>query len=144
MPQAGSELGQLAQERNQKTSKNGSFRIKASWNPKCIYGEYPTRRQDMYHDDIEQPFDSIESAHDFMHVLAETILDAMKEVKSEHQAALAEDDKRRAQAIELAMFKLKLLSCHVTKSRRLLNDLRTIRRLILNERKPARRAMTAA
>ena len=95
----------------------------------------------MYDDEIEQPFDSIESAHDFMNVLAETILDAMKEVKSEHQVALADGEKRRAQAIELAMFKLKLLGCHVQKSRRLLNDLRTIRRLILKERMPVEHAM---
>ena len=94
-------------------------------------------------DEIEQPFDSIESAQDFMHVLAETVLDATKELNHEHQQALREGQERRAQAIELAIFKLKMLNCYVHKSSRALNDLRMIRRLILNERQPAGSAMAA-
>ena len=43
-------------------------------------------------------------------------------------------EERRAQAIDLAIFKLKMLGCYVYKSRRTLNDLRILRRLILNER----------
>jgi len=85
-------------------------------------------------DDIEQPFDSIESAYDFMHVLAETVLDASKDLHHEHQLAVRDGHERRAHAIELAQFKLRTLSCHIHKSRRELNDLRMIRRLILNER----------
>lgn len=84
--------------------------------------------------EIAQPFDSIESAQDFMTVLAATILDEMKDLKRDYEAALREGEGRRAQALELAMFKLKSLSCHVQKSRRVLNDLRMLRRLILNER----------
>ncbi|MBZ5586909.1 MAG: hypothetical protein LAQ30_32930 [Acidobacteriia bacterium] len=83
---------------------------------------------------IEQPFDSIESAHDFMNILAQTVLDAMPELNCEMQTALRDGDQRRARAIELAQFKLKTLSCNVYRCRRLLNDLRTLRRLILNER----------
>ena len=95
-------------------------------------------------DDIEQPFDSIESAYDFMSVLGETILDAMKDLNREEQRALKDGADRRAQAIELARFKLKTLGCYVHKSRRALNDLRTLKRLIMEERQPARRAMAAA
>jgi hypothetical protein len=69
-----------------------------------------------------------------MQILAETILEAMTDLNSQRQEALRDGENRRAQAIELAMFKLKMLSCYVFKSRRMLNDLRTIRRLILNER----------
>ena len=83
---------------------------------------------------IEQSFDSIESAYDFMTVLAETILEARKDLHRDHQAALQDGDLRRARAIELAIFKAKSLNVYVYKSRRALNDLRTIRRLILNER----------
>ncbi len=92
---------------------------------------------------IEGSFDSIESAHDFMDVLAKTILEAMKELNRELEPARGEDDERRAQAIELARFKLKMLCCYVHKSRRTLNDLRTIRRLIQGERKPLARAAAA-
>jgi hypothetical protein len=83
---------------------------------------------------IDQTFDSIESAQDFMQVLAETIFDAMKELNEEQRAAAKGGAERRAKAIELALFKLKMLTCYVQKSRRTLNDLRMLRRLILNER----------
>ena len=85
-------------------------------------------------DDAVSCFDSIESAQDFMNVLAETILDAMKDLNSQQQNALRDGRKREAQAFELALFKLKMLSCYVHKSRRTLNDLRMIRRLVSNER----------
>ena len=83
---------------------------------------------------FEQPFDSIESAYDFMGVLAEAVLDAMKELHCDYRNAVQDSDTRRARAIELALFKTKTLNCYIYKSRRTLNDLRTIRRLILNER----------
>ena len=85
-------------------------------------------------DDIEQPFDSIESAQEFMNVLALTALDVIKDLSHDRERALQNGDKRRAQAIDLAIFKLKTLGCYVHKSKRTLNDLRTLRRLILNER----------
>ena len=88
----------------------------------------------MFPNEIEQPFDSIESAQEFMNILAATLLDEMKDVKRDHESALSEGEERRARAIELAMFKLKTLCCYVQKSRRTLNDLRMLRRLILNER----------
>ena len=97
----------------------------------------------MNDDDIEQPFDSIESAQDFMSVLGETILDALKDLGYERQRALRDSQDRRAHAIELAQFKLKTLGCYIHKSRRALNDLRTLRRLILAERESAGRTMAA-
>jgi hypothetical protein len=89
--------------------------------------------------EIDQPFDTIESAQDFMNVLAETILDAMKDLNVEQRRSLREGEERRSRAVELALFKLKMLSCYVHKSRRCLNDLRMLRRLILNERETAER-----
>lgn len=88
----------------------------------------------MVADEIERPFESIESAHDYMNILAATALEALSELKHDREQALRDGDLRRAQAIDLAMFKLKMLGCHVYKSRRMLNDLRILRRLILNER----------
>jgi hypothetical protein len=89
------------------------------------------------------PFGSIESAYAFMDVLAESILEVMKELNFEQKAALREGAARRAQAIELAQYKLKMLTCYVNKSRRTLNDLRMIRRLILNERLTIEHVMAA-
>ena len=97
----------------------------------------------MYSDRIEQPFDSIESAQDFMKVLADTILDTVKDLNLEHQMAVSDGKDRRAQAIALAQFKVKMLGRYVHKSRIALNDLRMLRRVILNERLPLEKAMAA-
>jgi hypothetical protein len=88
----------------------------------------------MASESIELPFDSIESAYGFMDLLAETVLDAIKDLDHDREVAVLDGQARRAQAIELAIFKAKTLSSHVHKSRGVLNDLRTLRRLILNER----------
>jgi hypothetical protein len=93
---------------------------------------------------FEQPFDSIESAIDFMNVLAETVLDAKRDLHRDHELAVRDGQQRRAQALELAQFKLKVLNCYVFKSRRALNDLRIIRRLLLNERLPIERILAEA
>lgn len=85
-------------------------------------------------EELDQPFDTIESTQEFMNVLASTILDVMKELSDARRQALYESEERRARALELATFKLKMLGCYVHKSRRALNDLRILRRLILNER----------
>jgi hypothetical protein len=91
-----------------------------------------------------QPFDSIESAIDYLSILAETVLDATKDLHRDHERAVRDGQQRRVQAIELAQFKLKTLNCYIFKSRRTLNDLRTIRRLLLNERAPMERARAEA
>ncbi|MBZ5724533.1 MAG: hypothetical protein LAP87_06005 [Acidobacteriia bacterium] len=78
-----------------------------------------------------------------MDLLAETILDSIKDLNRDHQIALEEAQERRARAIELTIYKLKTLNSHIHKSRLLLNDLRTLRRLILNERTTVEQAMTA-
>lgn len=81
-----------------------------------------------------RPFDSIESAHEFVDLLEESIEDAVLEVKDYIQTAKSEGDERRAEALTLAMYKMSQLSSHMHKSRRILNDLRTIRRLLFQER----------
>jgi hypothetical protein len=85
-------------------------------------------------EEIEGPFDSIEGAQEYMNILASTALDVMNDLKRDREQALRDGEQRRAQAIDLAMYKLKMLGCYVYKSRRTLNDLRILRRLILNER----------
>ncbi len=98
----------------------------------------------MLTNDLEQCFDSIESVQDFMKILADTVLDCMKELSNDREIAIQDGEERRAQAIKLAQYKLKMLGCYVHKSRLALNDLRTIRRLILNERQVVEKAMAAS
>ncbi|HUB34820.1 MAG TPA: hypothetical protein VMA31_17420 [Bryobacteraceae bacterium] len=88
----------------------------------------------MFTEEIERPFDSIESAQEYMNVLATTVLETMGELRQDQEVARQEGEERKALAIGLAIYKLKMLGCYVHKSRRTLNDLRMLRRLILNER----------
>ncbi len=85
--------------------------------------------------ETEVEFDSIESAHDFVDVLAATVLDAVVDLTRDRTIALTDGDKRRVDAIDLAQYKLKALTRHLHQSRRILNDLRSIRRLLLQERR---------
>jgi hypothetical protein len=73
----------------------------------------------------ETPFDSIESSHEYIVMLSEA------------------NAGRRKQALQLVSFNLSKLNSHITASRRVLNDLRTLRRLLLEERIMVRRAGTS-
>ena len=81
-----------------------------------------------------RPFESIESAQEFMELLQETIDEAKAELERDLGHAKAERDPRQVEAFDLAIYKLGQLSTHTKKSRRILNDLRTIRRLLIAER----------
>jgi hypothetical protein len=94
-------------------------------------------------EEMDQPFDSIESAQEFLDVLASTVLDVMKELSTARAEAARDGASRRVQALDLAAFKLKTLGCYVHKSRRALNDLRMLRRLIMNERLTVENVMAA-
>jgi hypothetical protein len=85
-------------------------------------------------DRSETPFDSVEGAHEYLSLLSDAIQDAKNEIEADIRAA--EDPKfpRRLEALRLVSFKLDKLEQHVKGGRRVLNDLRTLRRLLLDER----------
>ena len=85
---------------------------------------------------LSRPFDSIESAHEYVALLHSSTEEALLEVQALLDAANVDQDARRAQALELAHYKMNPLSAHMQKSRRLLNDRRSIRILLFNERSP--------
>jgi hypothetical protein len=80
------------------------------------------------------PFDTVEGAHEYVRLLAEAIAEARESVRDDIAAARAQGASRRVDALQLVAFKLEKLQAHVTSSQRLLNDLRTLRRLLLDER----------
>jgi len=82
------------------------------------------------------PFDSIESTHEFFTLLAEIVNDTKKDLQADVERESNGRPNRRAEALRLAAYNLEKLELHVTKSRRILNDLRSIRRLLLEERAP--------
>ncbi len=82
----------------------------------------------------ETPFDSIESAQQFVDLLAEAIEEARREIEEEISRVGAGGEERRKQALQLVAYNLTKLSLDMTTSRRILNDLQSLRRLLLNER----------
>src|SRR5215469_4194816 len=82
----------------------------------------------------ETPFDNIESSHEYVCLLADAVQDAIDEVQADIALAGADEAKRRTEALQLVHFNLSKLAAHMTASRRILNDLRSLRRLLLDER----------
>ena len=79
-------------------------------------------------------FDSIEGSHAYVSMLAQAIDDAACQIDADIREATANGATRRLEALQLAAYKVGLLRGHFVASRRLLNDLRTLRRLLLGER----------
>jgi hypothetical protein len=82
----------------------------------------------------ETPFDNIESSHEYVTLLAEAIDVALAELEADIAVAGADGADRRKEALQLVLFNMNKLQGHMTASRRILNDLRTLRRLLLEER----------
>jgi hypothetical protein len=84
-------------------------------------------------------FESIEGSHDYVCRLGQAVDDAICQIDEDIRIATANGATRRVEALRLAAYKLNLLRGHFKASRRLLNDLRTLRRLLLNERESSPR-----
>lgn len=84
------------------------------------------------------PFDSIESAHEYVRLLCEALDEAERTIGQEIAHPKAFTRRRHLDALRLADYKLKALRQHFVVSRRLLTDLRTLRRYLLDERAPER------
>jgi hypothetical protein len=82
------------------------------------------------------PFDSIESAHDYVTLLCEEVIESRASLDADMEEADREGAVRRLDALRVAAYKLERLQQHMQSSRRLLNDLRSLRRLLLGERIP--------
>ena len=83
---------------------------------------------------LQTPFDSIENAHQYVRLLVEAIAEAKGEIASDIASGTEAKSDRRVEALRVVQFKLDGLEQHLTTSSRLLNDLRTLRRLLLEER----------
>ena len=88
----------------------------------------------MMNAELNKPFESIESAHEFVALLEDSIREAADDVRGHLRDAEASGDERQVRALNLALYKLTQLATNMHKSRRALNDLRSIRRLLFTER----------
>jgi hypothetical protein len=80
------------------------------------------------------PFDTVESAHEFFELLSATIAEAKQEVTADVKRERTDGDRRRLEALRVAVYNLERLEYHLVRSKRILNDLRSLRRLLLQER----------
>jgi len=86
----------------------------------------------------QNPFDSLESAQEFLGLLREAIDDAYAGILDDLAAARqAGSGERRVDALLVVDHKLNQLRQNVLASLLLVNDLRTLRRLLLGERSGA-------
>lgn len=88
------------------------------------------------------PFESIESAQEYVGLLCEAVDDAAVTIQQEMDSPSAKAEPRHLDALRLVDYKLHTLRQHLVVSRRLLTDLRTLRRFLLDER-TAERAVQA-
>jgi hypothetical protein len=82
----------------------------------------------------ETPFDNIESAQQFVELLIEAIEESKRDVDADITQGENSRSERQKEALHLVSDTLAKLSEHMTSSRRILNDLRTLRRMLLQER----------
>ena len=80
---------------------------------------------------MQNPFESIESAQEYVALLIEQVGDVEASVLEDVRAT---PESRRLEALQLVCYKLSQLKMHLTSSGRMLNDLRALRRLLLDER----------
>ncbi len=102
--------------------------------PFCPRFRLPTFRSAAMSQPVITPFDTIESAHDFVRVLAETIAEARQEIDCDLERESGSQTARRQDALRIAAYNLSKLENHMKSSRRILNDLRSLRRLLFAER----------
>jgi hypothetical protein len=86
----------------------------------------------------ETPFDSLESAHEYLSLMREALEEAYAAIQQDTaEAQLTQGAERRLEALRLVDYKLNQLRKHLLASLVLTNDLRTLRRLLLRERDAA-------
>jgi len=83
------------------------------------------------------PFESIESAQEYLTLLAGEVEAAGAEIEADLQDALLERAERRVDALHVVDYKLRQLLQQLVASRRILNDLRMLRRVLTTNPEPA-------
>jgi hypothetical protein len=84
----------------------------------------------------DRPFTTIESAHEYLSLLSDQIADVMSDVMREVATATDRKQERRAEAWQTVLYTLTKLQFNTASSRRLVNDLRTLRNLLFRTGDP--------
>ncbi len=81
----------------------------------------------------ETPFVSLEAAHEYVRLLLQEVRRTRRDVAEDLTQAQGNGAARRGEALQLVAWKLERLEQQLAASRRLMNDLRRLRRLLLGE-----------
>ena len=81
----------------------------------------------------DNPFDNIESAQEYLRLLAAEVESARADIRGDIIDAEQERAARRLDALHVVEYKLKQLRQQLDGSLRLLNDLRMLRRLLVTD-----------
>jgi hypothetical protein len=82
----------------------------------------------------ERPFESIEGAQQYVRLLYAAVLEARQDVEADVCVQTGSKPQRRLEALRLVSYRLENLEKHLKTVLRTLNDLRTLRRLLLQDR----------
>jgi hypothetical protein len=80
--------------------------------------------------DANSAFESIESAQEYIGLLAQVVTEAQQAVQVDIQGSAESARPRRVEALRLIGYNLEKLASHLKTSRRILNDLRMLRRIL--------------
>lgn len=75
-------------------------------------------------------FASIESAQEYLSLLAQVIVESQQSVQADIQEQTEAGSARHLEAVRLIGYKLETLGHHIKASRQILNDLRMLRRIL--------------
>lgn len=82
---------------------------------------------------VDAPFDTLESAHDFVKLLREHTQSVEAEILDDIGVAVEAGAARRVDALRVVHYKLRQLDDHLGAGSRILNDLRALRRLLIGD-----------
>ena len=90
----------------------------------------------------DNPFSTIESAQDFVKLLTKAVREAKQELEALVEREPVSEVSRRLDALRISLYSVSKLEIHMHHSSRILNDLRTLRRLLLAERETTSSAVS--
>lgn len=79
------------------------------------------------------PFDQVEAAQEYLTLLSETVADNRRTIEADVRELTNQNCDHCVQVLKLASYNLEKLEKHLKASRQILNNLRKLRRLLLNE-----------
>ena len=92
----------------------------------------------------DKPFATIESAQQFISLLFESVHEAKCDIDTDISSDTRIHPSRRLDALRIAGVHLHNLEHHIIRTKRILNDLRSLRRLLFDERAASTPVMVPA